>query len=571
MKSNHNLRPFPWMLIGVFFLLTTAVLITGHLYYQSEENKIIHEKENELTAIADLKVEQISQWRNERIGDAQIIFHSASLIHQVESFFRNPDESKCKRELLMWMKSLVDCYYYSDIYLMNPQGTVELSVAEQSKNLEKYEQQIIKEGMQRRNIFFSDLYKSEIEGGIHIDLLVPLLVPDKRENTVIGAFLLRIDPGKLLFPIIQSWPIPSPTSEALLIRREGDSVLFLNELRHRKNTALTLRMPISQDKLPASMAVRGVEGVVKGIDYREIPVLASIQRIPNSPWFMIAKVDQEEIFTPFRRQMTLVMVIIILIILVVASSIGFWWRYRLNEDLERRVKDRTAQLEAANKELESFAYSVSHDLRAPLRGIDGWSSVLMEDFHKQLNDQARQNLDKIRAETQRMEQLIDDLLNFSKITRVEIERSQVDLTKLAHSIIARLQKTITDRHMNFIIESGLSAWCDANLLDIVLTNLFDNACKFTRTRAIAQIEFGRTHVDGKSPFFVRDNGVGFNMQYAQNLFGVFWRLHKPSEFPGTGIGLATVQRIIRRLGGNVWADAHVDEGATFYFTLKEDV
>jgi PAS domain S-box-containing protein len=244
---------------------------------------------------------------------------------------------------------------------------------------------------------------------------------------------------------------------------------------------------------------------------------------------------------------------------------------QLNEELEQRVKDRTAQLEAANKELESFSYSVSHDLRAPLRGIDGWSLALWEDFHDQLTDQALQDLDRIRSETQHMGQLIDDLLKISRATRAEMELTSADLTAIAHSIVARMQKSFADRKINYIIQPGLTARGDISLIEIVLTNLFENACKFTSKCELAQIEFGRTDVDGKSVFFIKDNGVGFNMQYAQNLFGAFWRLHKPSEFPGTGIGLATVQRIIHRHGGRVWADAHVGVGATFYFTLKEEV
>ena len=241
---------------------------------------------------------------------------------------------------------------------------------------------------------------------------------------------------------------------------------------------------------------------------------------------------------------------------------------QLNEELEQRVKDRTAQLEVANKELESFAYSVSHDLRAPLRGIDGWSLALKEDFHEQLSDQARQDLNRIRSETQRMEQLIDDLLKLSQVTRAEMEPMFTDLTAMAHSIIARMQNNIVNRKINFIIQPDLSAWCDTNLLNIVLTNLFENACKFTSLREHAQIEFGKTDVNGEQTFFIRDNGVGFDMNYAKNLFGAFQRMHRLSDFPGTGIGLATVQRIIHRHGGRVWADAHLESGATFYFTLR---
>ena len=240
---------------------------------------------------------------------------------------------------------------------------------------------------------------------------------------------------------------------------------------------------------------------------------------------------------------------------------------QLNEGLELRVRERTAQLEAANKELEAFAYSVSHDLRAPLRGIDGWSMALLEDYHDQLDENGRKYLQSVRSETQRMGQLIDDMLQLSRVTRTEMQSSPVDLSALAQTVISRLKLSYPNRQVEVDLQPGLTCRGDVTLLGIVLTNLFDNAWKFTANRPEARVEFGQTEVDGQPAFFVRDNGVGFNMAYAQKLFGAFQRLHKTSEFPGTGVGLATVQRIIRRHGGQVWVEAQVDHGATFYFTL----
>ncbi len=242
---------------------------------------------------------------------------------------------------------------------------------------------------------------------------------------------------------------------------------------------------------------------------------------------------------------------------------------RLNDELEQRVKERTGQLEASNRELEAFCYSVSHDLRAPLRGIDGWSLALLEDYHDKLDEKGCQYLQRVRADTQRMGRLIDDLLRLSRVARGPIEQGPVDLTAIAQSVAARLREAEPERRVEFAVQPGLRAQGDARLMDVVLSNLLGNAWKFSRGRPLARVEFGRIETDGRPAFFVRDNGVGFDMIYAQKLFGAFQRMHKASEFPGTGIGLATVQRVIQRHGGRVWAEAQVDRGATFYFTLEE--
>lgn len=239
----------------------------------------------------------------------------------------------------------------------------------------------------------------------------------------------------------------------------------------------------------------------------------------------------------------------------------------LNLELEQRVQDRTAQLELANRELESFSYSVSHDLRAPLRGIDGWSLAFLEDYGDGLDEQGRNYLDWVRAETQRMGQLIDDMLSLSRVSRAEIRREPVDLTALVQNIAGKLRQTEPERRAEFSIQPGLAATGDPRLLEMALFNLLENAWKFTGKQPAARIEFGGMEQDGRPVFFLRDNGTGFDMAYASNLFGAFQRLHQTSEFPGTGIGLATVQRVINRHGGRIWAEADVDQGATFYFTL----
>lgn len=234
---------------------------------------------------------------------------------------------------------------------------------------------------------------------------------------------------------------------------------------------------------------------------------------------------------------------------------------------EDEILLRTAQLEASNKELEAFSYSVSHDLRTPLRSIDGFSQAILEDCAGALNDQGKSHLHRIRSAAQRMASLIDDLLNLAKLTRAEIHAERLNVSNLARSVAAELRRAHPGREVEMQIEDGLEAIADCRLLRVVLENLLGNAWKFTSQRAHANIEFGKAEANGDAAYFVRDNGAGFDAAYAERLFGAFQRLHAMTEFPGTGVGLATVQRIIHRHGGRVWAEGTVDRGATFYFTL----
>ncbi|MDP3911580.1 MAG: ATP-binding protein [Gemmatimonadales bacterium] len=254
---------------------------------------------------------------------------------------------------------------------------------------------------------------------------------------------------------------------------------------------------------------------------------------------------------------------------------------RYATELEQRVGERTHELEerneelrrnaakllAANAELDAFAYSVSHDLRAPLRSIDGFSQVLLEDYRAQLDEAGQDSLRRVRAASQRMGTLIDDLLKLARVTRAEMRAERVDLSGMAQDIVAELQRTTPERPVECAIAPGLEARGDSRLLRVALENLLRNSWKYTGKQSHPQVEFTTVEANGDRVFVVRDNGAGFDMQYADKLFGVFQRLHSAAEFEGTGVGLATVRRIISRHGGRIWAEGAVDRGATFSFTL----
>lgn len=238
-----------------------------------------------------------------------------------------------------------------------------------------------------------------------------------------------------------------------------------------------------------------------------------------------------------------------------------------NRSLEKKVAERTIELERSNKELEAFNYSVSHDLRAPLRSIEGFSQALSEEYEDSIDEMGHDYLRRVRSAATRMGHLIDDMLRLSRLGRQEMEISDIDLSELANNVVEKLKGEETERQIHYQVESGLKVRGDQSLLAIALDNLIGNAWKYSSRVERAEIIFGKTVNKGMPCFYVKDNGAGFDMRYADKLFGAFQRLHKNSEFEGSGIGLATVARIIHRHGGSVWAESEVDKGATFYFEL----
>jgi signal transduction histidine kinase len=404
------------------------------------------------------------------------------------------------------------------------------------------------------------------------------------------------DARQFLYPLIQTWPTPSASAETLLVCREGDAVLYLNDLRHQHDTALKLRIPLTQTNLPAVMAVLGREGIFRGKDYRGVEVLSALKAVPNSPWFIVAKVDAAEAFAAWRWRSVLILVLLLAsLALACAATLVVWQRHekahyralfyseialikerkraaehiqKVNAELEERVRERTGELEAANKELEAFSYSVSHDLRAPLRAVEGFSRILEEQSAGGLDGEGQRLLGIIRGETLRMGRLIDALLAFSRAGRRAPGSSEIDMRRLAEEVTEECGRLAAGRQVRFRAGSLLPGLGDRVMVRQVLVNLVGNAVKYTRPRGEAEIELGSRSEGNENVYWVRDNGVGFDPRYSNKLFGVFQRLHSEEEFEGTGVGLALVQRIVRRHGGRVWAESEVNKGATFYFTLR---
>lgn len=606
-----------------------------------------------------------------------------------------------------------------DLFIYDLQGNIVFTFPEKITEISKSVKEVENTVIQSRKISFVDLYQNETTQKIFMGLMAPIFNNDS-DQKITGFVYLRIDPALYLFPFLQQWPNDSKSAETLLVRKEGENVLFLNNLRFLQNSALTKTLSLTKTETPAVQAVLGRIGFFEGLDYRDVPVFSELRSIPNSPWFLVARIDKKEVLAPIvekEKQMislfgllTLFIGLVLLLIwriqyksyrkeqeaiskinreyeesirvsnentnqyLTLVGSIivvinkdqtvtlindagckllGYskediigknWFEHflpstdvdevkkvfnsimsglmdnveffenivvtksgelrdiawhngiirdknksiiasissgeditdrkkaeealkQLNEELETRVRSRTMELENSNKELESFAYSVAHDLRAPLRSIDGFSNILLEDYQSALDEEGVRILEIIRNSSQKMDHLIFDLLAMSKISRIDIKKELIEMKTLALSVYDEFISPDEKEKIKFVIDELPKAYGDSTLIRQVWVNLISNAIKFTSTKENRSIRIHGFSEINDAVYSIQDNGVGFNPDYKNKLFNAFQRLHSSSEFEGTGIGLAIVERIIRRHGGKVWADGEDGVGATFYFSL----
>jgi PAS domain S-box-containing protein len=330
-------RRFEYGLLCAFVLLTGAISVTGWLYFRRQMADMQTTLQHELSAIADLKADQIGNWLRERRGDAERASGNRALNARFQQALANSADSDTRQELLAWMESLRRQYGYERIQLYDPQAAVILSVPPAPALADPHAAEHVRAAVRGKMVIVSDLHHGTTDDEIHIDFLIPIGVADDRDGTVDGVLILHMNANDFLYPLIQTWPMPSRTAETLLVRRDGDHVLYLNELRHRKNLALRLRYPVGSPHLPAAAAVRGEVWVAQGVDYRGVQVLAATRAVPNSPWFLVAKVDQEESFALLRERAWATAVLLALSLAVLTLSVVLLWRMRFADSLRREL------------------------------------------------------------------------------------------------------------------------------------------------------------------------------------------------------------------------------------------
>ena len=819
------------VLILAFVLFSAGILAAGYFYYRSYEKTYLTQIGHQLSAIADLKAGNLAQWRDQQMAAAKELHGNPMLTTLIQDCFQRGN-TRNRALLRDWLDRMRKNSQYNAIQVLDRRGVRRFSSPDSLIPLADVVLRAMVRSARTNTIELLDFYRNELDGHIYLAIVVPVYEEMRGTARTFGAIVVRIDPTRYLYPLVERWPIPSRTAESLILRIDRHDVVFLNPLRFRKDAALRQRIPLSRGDVPAVMAAKGKEGIVEGLDYRGVHVLADVRPVPGSPWFLVARMDLDEVYAPLANTLWITVALVVSILLAGGIGVGFNWRnqhtrfyreryeaartlaasetryrrlfesakdgilildgetgevidvnpflqellavvrgdligrqvwnlpffrgvvgsrsdfdqwrgqdflqrqdltiesserlgievefisskylvdnrtivqctlrdlskrkeieresaflstivrttddaiigetsdgvilswnagaermygYRpseivgrsiailtpadhknklfqmlqqfqqgggtrhleavtarkngdlidvsltlssivdkegtlvgvsiiarditdrkrterelieLNAQLEARVRERTAQLEASNKELEAFSYSVSHDLKTPLRAIDGFSRVLLEEYAATLDDEGKRLLNIVSSSAQRMGELITDLLDLARITRDEMVVSRVEMQPLVRSVYEEIAPAEDVSHISFRVSLLPDAQGDPALVKQVWQNLISNAIKFTSRSEIRLIEVqSRQEKGGMIAYSIRDTGAGFDPQYGHKLFGVFQRLHKKEEFAGTGVGLAIVDRIVRRHGGRVWAEGKPGEGAVFHFTL----
>jgi PAS domain S-box-containing protein len=343
MYIQRHKPPASWPMIVLFLIISINIIIVGIIYYNNQKEALLSEKQLELSAISDLKIRQITQWRIERISDGQFLRENILFVRKFSEFLQHPSNKFLRSDISQSLKSLTNNFDYKNALLIDPSCNVRLAYPNQDTIEGDHLKPILYDIIRKRSVVITDLHRTNLSDSVHMDLIIPLFDSSQTDKLVIGLIAVRIDPQKVLYPLIRSWPTPSKSAETLLIRRDNDEVVYLNVLRHLDNRELILRKLVSMDKLPAVMALRGINGTIDGLDYRNVPVIAAMKKIPGTAWFMVAKIDRKEVFSGLNNQMKMLILILILFILTVGLFLGFllwnqrvrFYREKYEEELNR--------------------------------------------------------------------------------------------------------------------------------------------------------------------------------------------------------------------------------------------
>jgi signal transduction histidine kinase len=606
-------------------LSVLALIFISTFFYFYGKSTLKTEVLRHLESVSSLqkhRIEGIVEQNLERIG---LVSSRTQLRISLNNYLVSKKDKDFERLRLILNDALGSISSFNVISILDKTGRVIVSTdsSRMSMNYSQYDFFSVAHEKHSAGNFFLDT-KNRLEQYLSGPLWL--------NNALIGILLIETDAANIVSSVCDYSGL-GKTGETLLGEKsqDGQYVVFLMPVRFDKAAALRRKIEINNVARPLVKALSQKPLLTKAVDYRGNGVLAATNYINKTNWGLVVKIDEQEAFEPIVVLVKYIVIITLGLMFFVVwvsyalasiiskpiveltkvaneideGDLAHRAKIESNDEvgelaatfnnmtnnlirtqldlessnkelhshrdhLEEMVAARTRELQTTIDELESFSYSVSHDLRSPLRAIDGYSYLLMEKCEHFLDEEGKSNFRRMRLAAQRMGALIDDLLNLSRINRGKIVREKIDLSAKVELAISRLDIGNALHRAEFVVQPDLSIYADVVLMDIVVDNLIDNAWKYTIKNPSARIEFGAMTMDGKTVYFVRDNGIGFDMQYSDKLFGAFQRLVGNDEYPGTGIGLATVSRVIQRHGGRIWAEGEPGKGASFYFTVSQD-
>jgi signal transduction histidine kinase len=580
MSAANSIKGIPWMVILVFLGLSIIIALAGTLFYRSGKAEIKKNIENDLRAIADLKVSLIETWRQERLANATVIRDNQLIAGRIAQWLKNPSDPAFTGSLLIWIAAMQRESGYQSILLLDPSGKPRLGT--RADNLaDSCDQECLASALHTKEVVFSDLYRTKREGKIYLDLYTPLLQEGAEETKVIGIMVLRVDPYKFLFPLIQSWPTPSRSAETLLVRREGERILFLNELRHRKGSALSLSAPLEAQQSPVAQTMMTGKGIMEGVDYRGVPVLEAFCPVPNTPWVMVAKVDTEEIYAPIRERARITFIMVLLLTVIAGTGVGVAWKhqatqfYRRQLEVEREkqalAEEARRQAEEASRMKDEFLANVSHELRTPLNPILGWAYNLRTGPADP--ELLREGLEAIERNARIQSRLVEDLLDASRIAagKLHMNVQPVDLRSVVEASVESVNLAAQAKRIELVLcfDPDLPQVAgDPGRLQQVFWNLLSNAVKFTPEGG--RVVVGLKRIDSRVEASITDTGVGIPPEFLPYVFDRFRQADSSvtRKYGGLGVGLSIVRNLVELHGGTIRVEnSSTGQGVTFSLQL----
>lgn len=551
-----------WKLILIFFLLSAGILALGYLYYVDQKARFQREIEAQLNAIADLKVKQITAWRRERLHDAMLIFDDPISADEVNAWLRGKAPPGQEEEIMHRLQALKQDMYTS-IRLLDTRGKVRMAIPENKRELTPFIEELVQEALASGKVIFSDLHFNQ-EKQIRLNLVVPMHFHKDGKKIIAGVVVLCIDPEQLLFPIIQSWPTASATAESALVRREGNELVYLNDLRHRQDTALTLRLPLTEKLLPAAKAVQGKEEITPGIDYRGVPVLAATRAIPGSPWFLVTKIDAAEVSAPIKERFQLMALILVALIAMAGSGTALIWRnrevhhYRQMYEAERERQDLQRFLSSQLLVIqENERRRISRELHDDL-GV----SLMVLKFHlRSIESGLTKTKAGVRAEFQSLFPYLDGVI--ANVRKLSWDLSAGSLEELGlASAIKNLLGEFSQQYEVLWSPAELEEIGDSfsSLAQISIYRIFqESLANIGRHAQASRISVNIEKQEGKVSFTLEDNGRGFDSNRVYD-----------REGGAKGIGLATMKERAFLAGGFLTISSRPGAGTKISFSIPID-